>query len=617
MSGDRLGYWSIVTTLTIWVALVLAVSFVNFFSSIDRHIEEHAEASLYDVSKGINQILQTKIQAQWATLATVAKYAGDEENFMESDDIIQFLEQMKVTSNFSEVVIADKMGNSVDNFRFHTNIKDRYYFQKTMRGYNSMSQVLKSRGTGEDVFVFARPIYKESRIIGTLSAGIRVEDFKNLIDLYPFDGNGYAYIFSQEGSVLVGPRNDNKIIEEVNLINFFAKQSVRSDIDGADLMEAIRYNRGGYFSFVVNNEIHSAYYMPLGINDWYVLLGVPKSYLQEHSAVLSWTAFWLCLGIIVAFIPVVLSVWLMERNRKKDLEARNLELQWNDERFRIVTSLSNSIIFEVDLISGATIYPKGLQVWDGNEPVKEDFPNSLLKIGHVHPDDVQRFKEMHRNIQPFTKRLSGEFRLRGQDGKYVWYQIDEVLQSDEKGKAIRSIGRALNIDKEKREMEMLKAKAQIDSGSGLYNKNATEIFIKQCLDNNRDEVHAMIVMDIDDFKVINDANGHLYGDKVIEDVSNVLKHRFRSSDIIGRIGGDEFMIFMKDIPHEEFVCEKIELVNNTINELHNVSISTGVAIYPQDGLTYESLYRHSDIAMYSVKGSVCKRFEFYTNLDKN
>ena len=166
-------------------------------------------------------------------------------------------------------------------------------------------------------------------------------------------------------------------------------------------------------------------------------------------------------------------------------------------------------------------------------------------------------------------------------------------------------------------MALLEARSQIDSGSGLCNKNATELYIKRCLKEDPEGWHAMVVLDIDEFKSINDSKGHLYGDQVIADLADVLKSQFRASDILGRIGGDEFMVFIRDIPNELFVAVKIAKIRNTIMKMHQTGISAGIAIFPKDGKTYVELYKHADMAMYSVKKKGKSGFEFFVDMIKH
>ena len=92
--------------------------------------------------------------------------------------------------------------------------------------------------------------------------------------------------------------------------------------------------------------------------------------------------------------------------------------------------------------------------------------------------------------------------------------------------------------------------------TGLYNKMTTVNKINQQLHEHKNHIGAIIVVDMDDFKYINDSEGHLIGDHAIRRVSRILKDNFRKEDIIGRIGGDEFVVFLNDIPDKEIARRK-------------------------------------------------------------
>lgn len=176
----RFSFWHILTALIIWAFVALTVSFVFFLSAVENHTEEHVEISLSDMTNGITQLLELKIENQWATLAPVAEYAKNEPNLLESEYLVQIMDQMKSSSGFTEVFVADATGNSVSSDLFHTNVGDRYYFKKAMQGNSVMSGMLSSRVSGESVFVFARPIYEGGKIRGVLGGGIRIKDFRSL-----------------------------------------------------------------------------------------------------------------------------------------------------------------------------------------------------------------------------------------------------------------------------------------------------------------------------------------------------------------------------------------------------------------------------------------------------
>jgi diguanylate cyclase (GGDEF)-like protein len=163
--------------------------------------------------------------------------------------------------------------------------------------------------------------------------------------------------------------------------------------------------------------------------------------------------------------------------------------------------------------------------------------------------------------------------------------------------------------KKKKEAEVLKEKAQKDTLTGLYNKGTTESLIEDFLAFETEEaIHALFIIDIDNFKSINDTLGHLYGDQVLNSISSSMLQIFRKSDILGRIGGDEFIIFIKNLNSEEAIIEKaneiIAMFNNSYGDTLDACLITGsigIAVYPRDGKTFTELYKHADTALYKAK----------------
>ncbi|MEG1345855.1 MAG: GGDEF domain-containing protein, partial [Acidaminococcaceae bacterium] len=142
-----------------------------------------------------------------------------------------------------------------------------------------------------------------------------------------------------------------------------------------------------------------------------------------------------------------------------------------------------------------------------------------------------------------------------------------------------------------------------------YNRKALIALVDHQLTSGASgSAHALIILDIDNFKTINDNHGHTCGDLVLTETVKYLKSCFRKEDLIGRLGGDEFIIFMSDVEVRSAIYRKVdEVCDNFCAEaiadgiLPPISCSLGVAIAPQDGSTFAQLYEHADIALYQAK----------------
>jgi len=151
--------------------------------------------------------------------------------------------------------------------------------------------------------------------------------------------------------------------------------------------------------------------------------------------------------------------------------------------------------------------------------------------------------------------------------------------------------------------------AELDMMTGLYNKNTTETAIGDLLQNPEQQLHALLVIDIDKFKKVNDTEGHLAGDKVIKEVSDIIARQFRKSDIVGRIGGDEFGVLLTNIPSEDVARKHarnlIRIMKYKVNlKLPSyITLSIGIAYNDSQTMSYYELFEKADQELYDAKNN--------------
>jgi len=129
-------------------------------------------------------------------------------------------------------------------------------------------------------------------------------------------------------------------------------------------------------------------------------------------------------------------------------------------------------------------------------------------------------------------------------------------------------------------------------------------------------------IDIDNFKGVNDSLGHLYGDSILIQLADTLKPMFRTNDIIGRIGGDEFFVFLKDLYSEKLISDKAKEICKQFHRVYEengvsceISASIGIAVFPKHGYTLDTLYRNADTALYLSKEKGKNGFTIFDERD--
>lgn len=285
-------------------------------------------------------------------------------------------------------------------------------------------------------------------------------------------------------------------------------------------------------------------------------------------------------------------------------------LRVDGERYRIASELSNDVLFEYIIDSDMMIYTERYSELFGREPVIPDYVKNSFEVKElIHSDDYGIFMEYGSKLTAGEEFLTAEIRLRDRNKNYIWCQIMGKTIFDEEGRPNRVIGKMANIDHYKRELEALEYKATRDPLTGVYNREVTKRKIEKYIEGNRSGKHLLMFFDFDDFKKINDNYGHLVGDRVLIYVIRRIRSVFREGEIIGRIGGDEFVIFVGYVEEDDIMLKANNLVNaldtSYIDDNYTIPISgsVGVASYPEHGIHYEQLIQCADKALYSVKNT--------------
>lgn len=169
----------------------------------------------------------------------------------------------------------------------------------------------------------------------------------------------------------------------------------------------------------------------------------------------------------------------------------------------------------------------------------------------------------------------------------------------------------------------LEEKADTDQLTGLCNKIATERRIREYMAENPDSLAMMFLLDIDNFKKINDTMGHAFGDEVLRTLGKHIGANFRVTDIIGRTGGDEFTIFLKFLKDDSNILSEAQKLAEFFHDFeageyvkYSATASIGAAIFPADGKDFETLYKAADQALYKAKERGKNQLAFYDDRDR-
>lgn len=291
------------------------------------------------------------------------------------------------------------------------------------------------------------------------------------------------------------------------------------------------------------------------------------------------------------------------------------EAELEKKKYAIIAEITEDIPFEYDFATDTMVFAEKYCSLFGGSARIAHFCQRITdgkKVNSIHALLCQQL-----TVQPVSGESVLECHVRTKDGSYRWFLLLCKCVMDAQPSPVMAVGAIRNIDRQKLEQLRLLEKSRTDAMTGLRNKENTEEEIRKALALvGPGSLGALLMVDIDNFKSVNDTKGHLAGDAVLVQLGRQLSRTFRSEDIVGRVGGDEFHVFMRNIAQVEDIHEKVQELCSKVRKLFarnelgtRISISVGIT-WVEHPISYSELFRQADVALYraKVRGKNCYDF---------
>src|SRR5690606_35195117 len=304
-----------------------------------------------------------------------------------------------------------------------------------------------------------------------------------------------------------------------------------------------------------------------------------------------------------------------------DHRRREADLNESETRLNLALESTRVGIWEWDISNnrwyGSPTYFSAL----GYEPVIGP-ADARMEQQRVHPDDRAA---MHEQVTAMMRsngaHLHYEARMLHADGSHHWMSVrGKVVERDNTGKPTRMLGVRIDINELKQAEDRVHWLAHYDLLTGLPNRTLLHARINNAIAEAQKSAQplALLFVDLDHFKHVNDTLGHRIGDELLVEVAKRMQSVVREHDTVSRQGGDEFILVLPDIDADA-AAQLARTVLDKLSQRYQVeqyelvvTPSIGISLYPYDGQDFDALYRCADIAMYSAKRNGRNNFQFFT-----
>lgn len=308
-----------------------------------------------------------------------------------------------------------------------------------------------------------------------------------------------------------------------------------------------------------------------------------KRFVEENAV--------LCISIVAIVVTVILLLIIMilqEKNRSSQKHAVEMK------RYEIVSKLSNEYIFDYEYATDSIRFDAKFArefSFEENVSCKEDYSK------HIELAQILKQLEIIKESQ-----TSITFQMQRSNGEQIWYQMIGFPIKDKNGECIHLIGKLVNVQKEMEEKKTIETKAEIDPLTRLYNREGLQKRVKEY------KTPIMLaVLDLDNFKSVNDTLGHAGGDEALKFLAGNLEKVMGTDTILARYGGDEFVIVATQVSENEIRARLQALIKEMDTEItfegirKKISISLGAIYCTQENVSMEELFKEADKELYGVK----------------
>lgn len=336
--------------------------------------------------------------------------------------------------------------------------------------------------------------------------------------------------------------------------------------------------------------------------------------LVKSEAYLFGLKIFLALSIILA-----LAFYFIQQSHRKLLAAYK-QLDSMNQYLKTAITQSRRAIFEYDIAKKELRHYVAEGYFSELPSFIKNAPDSIIARGFIEAESVDTFLNLFRELEKGEKLTIGTFKIKTLR-EYRWVKITMTALFDAKGNLTGGIGIAEDVNDDYEHTITLKKLAERDSLTGLFNRNAGFTRIRNFLskpEQLEQSIRGACMLDLDNFKLINDTLGHYTGDNTLLKAAKIIANSLGPNDIAVRVGGDEFFVFFAEARSIEEITAKAGLICRALENLYlegfaeaHVSASVGVAIFPPGGSDIEDIYKKADKALYFAKNCGKNGFALY------
>lgn len=302
-----------------------------------------------------------------------------------------------------------------------------------------------------------------------------------------------------------------------------------------------------------------------------------------------------------------------------DIMVQYKKLEQKIDYQRVIAELSRDLFFEYEIATDSLVFTEMYRESFGGNPVISGFRGKLAKTNKIHPDELGAVNDIYNSMMSGRKQVRFDLRLLSKDGSYNWHTCYAAIIPDENRNPYKVVGKIASCSQQNKKAEKSVSEPLRDKLTGVYTKDSAEKLIREALAVNKKEaLGSLLLIDIRNYKNMDEIMKAVSGENLLSRIGSILLNKFRLTDIIGRTGISEFIVYIRDLPSDKIayeiadgLCADINALYPYTNTKNGVYASIGIA-FVKGVQEYEQLYANANTALVMAKKASAASFEVFS-----
>ena len=603
MKRKLIGTWHAAAFLTFCFVLALTASgvFYNQRGKLAGEFGNMVAANLTSYTQAQKRYLNSSITDAWNTLKGISGLVEQIVPEYTDDSLNEYLDQLNLQNR-------DYMIEYLSLKELERRLRDQQaaerdwtLFRKIEQGTGVVSDIWDWKKAGnQSVFTVAEPVWKNGKVIGVLQTRLKPLSITEQVPEASAFTRSSTLIVRRDGTILASENHNRGDISTGNLFVSVKTSGITDEV--VRQMEECFYGDGSdSFMFEGKGDFYYFSWDYLGYNEWYIVNFVRSPDVAIHYENILKELIYASLFLIglTAVLGGGIVVLFLHYRRSLDFETK---------KYGLLAEFSDTALFE---------YDRRKDILEFTNNARRILMLDELRISHVMGKKTRTdlfLQEDRKVMEDMLRSRTGswedniqyaELRLKSISGEYHWFGCHYKTITSDTGTVVKVVGKLADISRQRSREQELREQAMRDVLTGIYNKAGERLIDRMVKEKGQG---LFLMLDLNDFKSINDTMGHVAGDAILTELGRVLKGTCRENDIVARIGGDEFVMFLPGVFDRQTGKRKIGEIQESLRTvristwgIRGIKASIGAALCPEDGMDYGTLYKAADEAMYQAK----------------